>query len=206
MRFYRFNSILKSWVISCIFINFFVVLNASAAETYVARTQRLLAQAEATQALRPDLEAELAQLANSFRVSKGLRPLTFNSTFQTAARAHAMDMMTGKFMGHVASSGQDFDSRMRALQGGSMILPAMAENAARVSKPGTVDKAMAVSLFQQWVKSASHRRTLLSRDYLSVATGVVSNGGVLYADQIFIGPQVTTNMQRAAPEAGQGLY
>ncbi len=206
MTFYQFNSISKSWVTGCFLISFVMGLNAAAAETYVARTQRLLAEAQATHALRPDLEAELAHLANSFRVAKGLRPLTFNTTFQTAARAHAMDLMQSKTMGHVASSGQDFDSRMRALEGGAMILPAMAENAARVSKPGTVDKAMAARLFEQWVKSASHRHTLLSRDYVSVATGVVSQGGVLYADQIFIGPQVTTNMQRVAPETGQGLY
>jgi uncharacterized protein YkwD len=177
---------------------------ANAAETYVVLAQRLAVLAQSEHLVRPDLEAELAQLANSFRISKGLRPLRIDTSLQSPARAHAMDMMLGGFMGHVSSSGQDFDSRMRALKGGAMVLPAMAENAARVSKPGVVDKAMAASLFQQWVKSPTHRKALLSRDYVSLATGVVSKGGVLYADQIFVGPKVQTNMQREAP--APGLY
>jgi uncharacterized protein YkwD len=187
-------------------IGLLISSSAAIAEKYMVLSERLVAQAQAERLIRPDLEVELARLANAFRASKGLRPLRISGDLQAAARAHAMDMMLGGFMGHVSSSGQDFDSRMRALNGGAMILPVMAENAARVSKPGMVDKAMAASLFQQWVKSAPHRKTLLARDYVSVSTGVVSRGGMLYADQIFVGPKVETNMQRAAPDVGQGLY
>jgi uncharacterized protein YkwD len=185
----------------------FSTMNGVARETYTAFAARLVAQAQSANELRPDLEAELTRLANAFRKSKGLPALKTDSAAQSAARAHAMDMMLNNFMGHVASTGHDFDSRMRALHGGAMILPAMAENAARVSKPGAVNAAMAASLFQQWVKSPSHRKTLLSRDYVKVATGVVSKGGRLYADQIFTGPQVQTNMNRVQQvDEGQGVY
>ena len=75
-----------------------------------------------------------------------------------------------------------------------LVLPMMGENAARVSKPGVVDNAMAAKLFQQWVKSAPHRKALLSRDFVKLAVGAVSKGGQLYADQIFTGPELKTNM------------
>jgi uncharacterized protein YkwD len=179
---------------------------AQARETYVVFADRMVATAKAENAIRPDLEAQLAGLANAFRKSKGLPALAIDEAAHAAARAHAMDMMLHNFMGHVASTGQDFDSRMRALNGGAMILPGMAENAARVSKPGLVDRKMAASLFQQWVKSPPHRKALLSRDYLKVATGVVSKGGQLYADQIFTGPAVSTNMGRVVPAEKPGVY
>jgi hypothetical protein len=48
---------------------------------------------------------------------------------------------------------------------------------------------------------------LLSRDYVSLATGVVAMDGKIYADQIFVGPEVQSNMGRAAPEQADGsLY
>lgn len=191
----------------CLVVLSFSTTNVAARETYAGFAARMVAQAQSANELRPDLEAELTRLANAFRKSKGLPALKIDSAAQSAARAHAMDMMLNNFMGHVASTGHDFDSRMRALNGGAMILPSMAENAARVSRPGNVNAAMAASLFQQWVKSASHRKTLLSRDYVKVATGVVSKGGRLYADQIFTGPQVQTNMNRVQPVEGeQGVY
>lgn len=177
-----------------------------ARETYAAYATRLLAQAQSENSVRADLERQLWRMANAYRAGKGLRSLANETFSQPAARAHAMDLMQHQMMGHVASTGHDFEERMRALRPGIMILPQMAENAARVSRPGDVNSAMASSLFQQWVKSAAHRHTLLSRDYVSVATGVVSKGGVLYADMIFIGPQVQTNVGGVGVIEGQGVY
>lgn len=177
---------------------------ALARETYVQFSARLVTAAEAAHLERADLALELFNLANSYRVSKGVQALRANTLNHSAAVAHAMDMMQNNFMGHIASTGQDFESRMRALRGGGMIaLPRMAENAARVSKSGVVDKAMAHRLFQQWVTSAEHRHALLSRDFVSVATGVVSQGGVLYADQIFVGLETKTNLGSSSED---GLY
>ncbi len=192
---------LQSTVFAAVFL---VSGQALARETYVQFSARLVDAAEAAQLERADFALELFNLANSYRASKGVRALRANTENHGAAVAHAMDMMQNNYMGHIASTGQDFESRMRALRGGGMItLPRMAENAARVSKPGVVDKAMAQGLFQQWVKSAEHRHTLLSRDYVSVATGVVSQGGVLYADQIFVGPETKTNLGSSSED---GLY
>lgn len=196
-----------AWMQSLVIAVFLVSAPVRAAyETYLAMVERLNEQAMAQKLVRPDLEIELLQLANSYRQSQGLPALKMDKANQAAARAHALDMMQGHFMGHVASSGQGFESRMRALRPGQMFLPRLGENAARVSRPGVVDAKMAAGLFQQWVKSAPHRHNLVSRDYVSVATGVVSQGNVLYADQIFAGPEVKTNVGSGTPDVGQGLY
>ena len=134
---------------------------------------------------RPDLEANLADLANAYRASKGKDALAASDLFLTAARAHAADMMLNNFMGHTASTGHNFDSRMRVFAGDITRFPAMGENAARQSQKTPVNAAKAQSLFQQWVKSGSHRRTLVSRDYGFVSTGVVQRGTTIWAVQIF---------------------
>ena len=180
-----------------------VALPAEARETYRQLVARLITAGH--NAERPDLEQQLYDLANQYRISKGLHALTINQSVQAASLAHAMDMMQHNYMGHVASSGHDFDSRMRALRDGAMILPSMGENAARLSHTDLKDPNAAQRIFQQWLNSPPHRHALLSRDYRSVATGVVAQGDRIYADQIFVGPEVVTNMQRAAP-AMNSLY
>lgn len=178
----------------------------SAAEARETYRQLMLRMVSASlQVERPDLERQLWQLANQYRKSRGLRGLTPNQSLHDASVAHAMDMMQNNFMGHVASSGHDFDSRMRALRDGAMNLPSMGENAARLSHGDVNDPQAAQKIFQQWVKSPSHRHTLVSRDYVSLATGVVAMDGKIYADQIFVGPEVQSNMGRTAIE-GDGIY
>lgn len=134
---------------------------------------------------RPDLEAVIAGLANRYRRDEGKAPLQSSALFRDAARAHAADMMVNGFVGHRASTGHNFDSRMRVFAGDITRFPAMAENAARASGKGSADAAKARRLFRQWVESAAHRRTLLKRDYRYVASGVVERNGELWAVQIF---------------------
>ena len=134
---------------------------------------------------RPDIETFLAGLATGYRASEGLGALRSDPLFQAAARAHAADMMLHNFMGHRASTGQDFDSRMRVFVDDITRFPAMAENAARESQNSPADTAKARKLFQQWIESGPHRKTLRSRDYAFVSTGVVQRGNVIWAVQIF---------------------
>ena len=158
---------------------------SSRAETYGGFATRLLQNLPDDARFRPDLEAVIAGLANRYRAGEGKAPLASNSLFRDAARAHAADMMLNGFVGHRASTGHNFDSRMRVFAGDVTRFPAMAENAARAGGKGTADAAKARRLFQQWVGSASHRRTLLKRDYHYVASGVVERDGQLWAVQIF---------------------
>ncbi|MBI2718181.1 MAG: CAP domain-containing protein [Rhizobiales bacterium] len=136
---------------------------------------------------RPDLEAELFAEANAYRRSQGKPPLKPSDLFLIPARAHAADMMVGNFVGHRASTGQEFDGRMRAFVGDVTRFPTLGENAARDTQKTPADKAKATSLFRQWVNSPPHRRALVSLDYIFVSTGVVQRGNNIYAVQIFFG-------------------
>lgn len=168
---------------------------AVAAETYGARVARMIVQPPEGLSRRVDLEGDVFAAANAYRRSKGKRTLRPGSDIlQKAALAHAYDMADGAFVGHVASTGHNFESRMRAMHPGQMALARLSENAARERSKGPPDSAKALKLFQQWVKSGSHRRTMLSNDQTSVATAVVQKGDHLYAVQIFAGPEVQSNM------------
>jgi uncharacterized protein YkwD len=136
---------------------------------------------------RPDLEDRLVRLANAYRAAEGKEPLTPDPAFEAAARAHAADMMVHNFMGHTASTGQSFSSRMSALVGDVTKYPALGENAARDTQDTPVDAGKAAALFSQWVKSRPHRKNLVSRDYRFVSTGVIQKGNKIWAVQIFFG-------------------
>ena len=201
------NRKLKNLLVLLVGVLILTVAPADARETYRQLVARMVQHMAASNAERGALEQQLLQLANQYRRSNGLNQLKDDQVNHEAAVAHAMDMMQRDYMGHVASSGHDFDSRMRALRNGAMVLPSMAENAARLSHGNVNEAEAAGQIFQQWVSSPPHRHTLLSRDYVSVATGVVVQGGKIYADQIFIGPEVVSNVGRATTQEDLGsLY
>lgn len=64
----------------------------------------------------------------------------------------------------------------------------MAENAARDTQEGDADTGKADRLFQQWVHSAPHRKSLINSGYTFVSTGVVQRGNRIWAIQIFFAP------------------
>jgi uncharacterized protein YkwD len=157
----------------------------AAAATYRDYAAGLNAKPPAGSRFRPDLEQELAVLANAYRSQEGKNPLKADATFRAAARAHAADMMINGFMGHKGSTGHDFDSRMRAFVDDITRFPGLAENAARDTQKTPADAKKARALFAQWVESRSHRKALLSRNYQFVSTGVIQNGNKIWAVQIF---------------------
>jgi uncharacterized protein YkwD len=166
-----------------------------ARETYAQYAQRLLSNAPEGSAVRADLESQVLAATNAYRESKGLPALKpAGKTLVFAARAHAMDLLSTGAMGHTASTGHGFESRIRALSGGQMVLAAMAENAARVRNSGLSDSQRAQRLVQMWVGSSGHRKNLVNKSYTAVAIGVVKRGDDVYAVQVFTGPTVKTNM------------
>lgn len=168
---------------------------AQARETYVQFAERILANPPEGSEVRPDLEAAVLSATNSYLSSKGLKPLKpANQILKKAARAQAMDLMMQGGMGHVSSTGYNFESRIRAFHQGQMFLAPMAENAARLRNTELSDAAKAQALVQQWIKSSGHRRNMTNRTYQSIAIGVVSQGNNVYAVQIFSGPVVKTNI------------
>jgi len=163
-----------------------------AAPAYKAYAQGLVKSLPKGAKLRPDLEAYLDALASSARQAKGRKGLVSSALLRTAARAQAIEMLKGNFVGHSSASGYAFKHRFAAfadrdVQGNH------GENAARDRQPGAVDKTKAQRLFKQWLDSGGHRSNLMNRDYAFVSTGAVEAGGHLYAVQIF--------WEKCAPEA-----
>jgi uncharacterized protein YkwD len=159
------------------------------AKTYLEIALGSLKNLPADARLREDLEVHMAGQANAYRQSKGVASLQASPRLRDAARAQAIDMMLNGYVGHKASSGHEFDSRMRAFLGSPMMMmPRMAENAARDTQKGEADAAKARRLFQQWVESRPHRKTLLNSGYKFVSTGVVQRGNKIWAVQIFFAP------------------
>ena len=155
------------------------------AGSYLEYANGVNAHPPAGSRFRPDLEERLVALASAYRAAEGKKPLTADAAFQNAARAHAADMMVHGFMGHRASTGQDFDSRMRVFVDDITRYPSLAENAARDTQKTPADAGKAQALFGQWVKSRPHRKALLSRNYQFVSTGVIQRGKAIWAVQIF---------------------
>lgn len=174
-----------------LFTGFLAPACAQARETYMQFAGRMIS----TGAFQPEIEKALFSKVNAYRASQGRQVLQPDAAMQFAARAHAQDMASHSFMGHVASTGHDFDSRMRAFKGGGVVvLPAMGENAADIRVTGKTPDAIAEGLFQEWLHSGDHRRNMVSRDYVKGAMGVAVANGKAYADQIFVGPEAKSNI------------
>ncbi len=173
------------------------------AKTYLEIALGSLKNLPADARIREDLEVQIAGQANAYRQAKGISSLQASPRLRDAARAQAIDMMLNGYVGHKASSGHEFDSRMRAFLGSPiMMMPRMGENAARDTQKGEADAGKARRLFQQWVESRPHRKTLLNSGYKFVSTGVVQRGNKIWAVQIFFAP-LPEDMKVLG---GSGLY
>ena len=184
-QFYRTGYLAVRAFAMALVLSLLAVGGSAGAASYKDYAAGLVQKLPSEAQFRPDLEAVLSGLANSYRVQEGKPALKADGLFQLAARAHAADMILHNFMGHRASTGQDFDGRMRALVGDVTRFPSLAENAAKESQRTPVDAAKARALFQEWLDSPPHKRALRSLDYNFVSTGVVQRGNTIWAVQIF---------------------
>ena len=176
----------RAWLsVWAVLISVGVLTNAPEAATYKSFAVSLVRNLPEGARFRPDLEAVLLDYVNAYRAQQGGPPLVASDLLLVPARAHAADMMINSFMGHRASTGHDFDSRMRVFVGDITRFPAMAENAARESQNTPAGKAKVRRLLQQWIDSRPHRKALSSRDHAFVSTAVVQRGTTIWAVQIF---------------------
>jgi len=155
---------------------------AMASAGYRAYAEKLVGNLPTGAKARPDLEAYIAELTNHYRRSQKRAPLEIAKTATIAARAQAVDMLKGDFVGHQSASGYRFGQRVAAFVGET---EAASENAARDRLPGEADRRKAARLFQQWVDSTGHRRNMLSNDLAEISVGVIQSGNHIYAVQIF---------------------
>jgi uncharacterized protein YkwD len=155
-----------------------------ASEAYRVFALELLKSRPPGAVIRSDLEAYLDGLAAEARRAGGRAPVTASELLRDAARAQALEMLQGNYVGHQSRSGYQFKHRFAAFAD-PQVHGNHGENAARDRQDGPVDRARARRLFQQWLDSTGHRRNLMDRNYRHVSTGAVEFGHHLYAVQIF---------------------
>jgi uncharacterized protein YkwD len=156
----------------------------AAAGGYKAYADALVAKPPEGVKFRPDLETYLDGLASSTRRGAGHKRLAADERLKRAARAQALDMALGQYVGHDSRNGYRFSQRFAAYADPAAV-GYHGENAARDRRRGSVDEARARRLFGQWLDSSGHRRNLLNPAYGYIATGAVEVGNALYAVQIF---------------------
>ncbi len=160
---------------------------AAAAGGYKAYADALVAKPPDGVKFRPDLEAYLDGLASSTRRGAGYKRLAANERLKRAARAQALDMALGQYVGHDSRNGYRFSQRFAAYADPAAV-GYHGENAARDRRRGSVDEARARRLFGQWLElerappqpaepglwlyrdrsGAGRRRTLCGADLLAI--------------------------------------
>jgi uncharacterized protein YkwD len=156
----------------------------SASQAYRVFAIELLQSKPQNVAIRSDLEAFLDGLAAEARRANGRPPVEASDLLRDAARAQALEMLQGNYVGHQSQSGFQFKHRFEAFAD-PWVHGNHGENAARDRQDGPVDRDKARRLFAQWLDSTGHRRNLMNRNYRYVSTGAVEIGHHLYAVQIF---------------------
>lgn len=173
-------------VLFALFVCVFVVwqpAGVQASSAYRAYAEGLLGNLPKGAKFRPDLEARLNALASSARVKAGKTPLKASPLLRRAARAQALEMLIGKYVGHHSRRGFRYKKRFEAYGGDDR--GDHGENVARDRQSGPVNRAKADRLFRQWLDSSAHKRNLMNRYYGFVSTGAIQLGHHLYAVQIF---------------------
>lgn len=156
------------------------------------------------------LREQALELVNAARREHGLLPLKLSERLNTAAQAHAEDMLARGYYSHVSPEGEDMLARYSALGGDRSRL--VAENIDRcVPCAATLDAALIGKLMQRWMEGPQHRDNILRRGLTRFGFGFVSGeNGPTYAVQTFAGPgtsRSTDSRQASEPltpaEAGE---
>ena len=125
-------------------------------------------------------ERNLLAAVNATRATYGLQPLHLDSTLQTAARAHSIDMLRHDYFAH-----GNFAGRMVAFH---VHGPTAGENLAW----GSGAYGRAGTIVREWLASPEHRANLLRPGYARIGIGLVrgsflGNGGATVVTADFAG-------------------
>ena len=128
-----------------------------------------------------DEEFEIFRLVNSERAKQRLRPLAWDDDIASVARDHSRQMARQNFFAHQDPSGRTVVERAekRNVRNWSRI----GENLFMCDE---IDGFERYSV-RGWLKSPSHRRNMLNREWSTTGIGVYrSRDGRIYVTQVFI--------------------
>jgi uncharacterized protein YkwD len=127
-----------------------------------------------------DYEQELISLINQSRQKKGLRSLKPSRLVGEVARAHSRAMSAGNFFSHIDPDGSGPKERLARA---GYVWKAFGENiGCGQDSPG--------KLLDTWMRSASHRETILEPAYSEIGIGLVRGGECrIYWTALFVRPR-----------------
>lgn len=141
-----------------------------------------------------ELRAEALSLVNTARKQHGLNPLQSTEILNSAAQAHAEDMLRRNYYSHTSPEGETISDRYRD-RGGSR-WKKVAENIARCTGCPAVPSASRVADLQEgWMNSPGHRQNILAKGLESFGFGIIGESGRQFAVQTFAGPGVPLALQ-----------
>ena len=115
------------------------------------------------------LEDEILQALNQIRADNGLRPLKQSDALRVAAAGHSASMLGAGVFQHESPDGTAFDARIRRdYSTRGFASWSVGENL--LATTGSLSAAEAVRL---WMKSAPHRRNILSSGWRDAGIGAV---------------------------------
>ena len=123
---------------------------------------------------------------NRERAERGLTAVEPVDRLAGAAREHARDMVARQYFSHVTPEGETLSSRLRAA---GYIGPRWYWHIGEVLAWGRGGSGTAAAAVDAWMRSPSHRRVLLQRDFRHVGVGVAdgdpfAGGGTTYAAEL----------------------
>jgi hypothetical protein len=122
-----------------------------------------------------DAREDLLSYINESRDKHDLDPVDLASDLNELAQGHSDDMAENNFFSHVNPDGQSPDQR---------------RTAAGIATPVSENIAKDVEvIFAHWglMRSASHRKNILTKDWTLVGIGIAENNGYLYISEEFSG-------------------
>lgn len=127
-------------------------------------------------------EADILKLVNEERERAGRNPLQFSARLAVVARGHSYDMAMRRYLAHGSPEGTGPSER---LTGVGISYQAAGEN---IYMDDARDPAgLAARAIQGWLKSATHRETMLSDKFEETGVGVArASDGSLYVTQDFV--------------------
>ena len=118
---------------------------------------------------RIDLDRSILAEMNAVRVAKGLRPLSASPELASAANQHSRAMARAGFFAHESVDGKPFWRRLQRFYASAGFRSwTVGEDLLWVSPD--VDAKEAVSM---WLRSPTHRRILLKRDFRQLGLAAV---------------------------------
>ena len=126
-------------------------------------------------------EYQIFQLVNAERAKQRLQPLAWDGGVAGIAREHSRQMARQKFFAHQDPRGRTVVDRASAgrVRGWSKI----GENLFMCEEVDGFER----NSVRGWLRSASHRKNMLARDWTATGIGVFrSRDGRIYVTQVFI--------------------